>query len=40
MNTKIEGALRLLAVFGLALLSSSIAIGTAIGPAISPAVLA
>jgi len=40
MNTRIEGALRLLTVFGLALLSSSIAIGTAIGPAISPAVLA
>jgi hypothetical protein len=40
MITRFEGALRVLAVIGLALTGSSIAIGTAVAPAIYPASLA
>lgn len=40
MKPTIKGALRQLAIVALALLSSSVAIGTAIAPAISPTPLA
>jgi hypothetical protein len=40
MITRLEGVLRVLAVIGLALTGSSIAIGTAIAPAIYPALIA
>jgi hypothetical protein len=40
MNTGLEGALRVLAVIGLTLTGSSIAIGTAVAPAIYPAAIA